>query len=60
MHSEADAAAWAMIAKQQGLVCMVCGKPPALQRREEFYDSGLCRSCAAEIEADSDRRSNGR
>jgi hypothetical protein len=59
MHSEADAAAWAMIAKQQGLVCMVCGTPPALQRRQEFYDSGLCRACAAEIEAESDRGSSG-
>jgi hypothetical protein len=42
-------AAWSRIARSQGLVCIVCKEPPAAQRRAEFYDSGLCRACAADI-----------
>jgi hypothetical protein len=50
---EAEGLTWNLVAKLQGIVCMICGKPPALHRRAEFYDTGLCRGCAAEIEAGS-------
>ncbi len=44
-----DRTAWRLKAKIQGLVCLVCGKIPALERRPEFYDTGLCRGCADEL-----------
>ena len=50
--SEAAAQAWKSTARAQGLVCMICGDPPALAKRHEFYDSGLCRACAGVIDAD--------
>lgn len=51
--SEVEMSAWTLTARLQGIVCVICGKPPALHRRAEFYDTGLCRACAAEIEAGS-------
>jgi hypothetical protein len=42
--------AWRQVAKAQGLVCFICYEPPALHKRDAFYDSGLCRACAAELE----------
>ncbi|HWA61280.1 MAG TPA: hypothetical protein VG939_07890 [Caulobacteraceae bacterium] len=51
---DAENQAWKTIAISQGLVCLVCGEPPALKRRDVFYDSGLCRRCAAELDAAGD------
>jgi hypothetical protein len=42
-------AAWRTRAAAQGLVCLVCGEIPALERRAAFYDTGLCGACAHEI-----------
>jgi hypothetical protein len=42
--------AWQLKAASQGLVCLVCGRVPALERRPLFYDTGLCRDCAEEQE----------
>ena len=38
--------AWRIKAAAQGLVCIICCKVPSLERREEFYDTGLCAACA--------------
>jgi hypothetical protein len=45
--------AWKLKATSQGLVCLICGKVPMLERREVFYDTGLCRVCAGEDEPDT-------
>jgi hypothetical protein len=42
-------AAWRAKAAAQGLVCLVCGEIPALERREHFYDTGLCGACAHDL-----------
>jgi hypothetical protein len=54
--SDAVSKAWLIVARQQGIVCVVCGSPPALERRAEFYDTGLCRSCAAQIDAEPTKK----
>lgn len=43
-------AAWRTRAAAQGLVCFVCGEIPDLERRGEFYDTGLCGACASELQ----------
>jgi hypothetical protein len=55
MYSEEQKAAWSVVARLQGIVCLVCGEPPKLQNRHVFYDSGLCRVCAADIDDAPDR-----
>lgn len=50
LYTEEQRKAWRRAARGQGLVCLLCGEPPALHRRHEFYDSGLCRACAAELD----------
>jgi hypothetical protein len=44
---------WEKKALAQGAVCLVCHEPPKLERRPEFYDSGLCAACAREIASTS-------
>jgi hypothetical protein len=53
MYTDEQKAAWKTIADAQGIVCVICLNAPALQRRDAFYDTGLCRHCAAELEAES-------
>ena len=50
VYTEQQRDAWKRIARAQGLVCHVCLEPPALHRRNEFYNPGLCRACAAELD----------
>ena len=47
--TEEQRIAWRQVAQGQGLVCLICHEPPALHKRDAFYDSGLCRACAAEL-----------
>lgn len=42
-------AAWHAMASSQGLVCVLCGRVPRLERRPDFFDTGLCRDCDAEL-----------
>jgi hypothetical protein len=42
-------AAWRSRAAAQGLVCFVCGAIPAIEDRDQFYDTGLCGACAREL-----------
>lgn len=42
-------AAWKTLASAQGMVCLVCRDVPALEQRGEFYDTGLCAACSAEL-----------
>ena len=51
-HGVEKRIAWRIMAKSQGLVCLICGKVPAWERRPEFYDTGLCRGCAEELSDD--------
>lgn len=50
-YTESERKAWRDRAAAQGLVCVVCGEIPKLERRPEFYDTGLCRSCATDLDA---------
>lgn len=47
--------AWRQMALGQGLVCVVCKNVPKLERRGEFFDTGLCARCSTEINQDSTR-----
>lgn len=60
MYTEQQRDAWTRVAKAQGLVCFICCEPPALHRRHEFYDSGLCRACAAELDPTAAVKIDGR
>jgi len=51
-YSNEQHALWETTARMQGMVCLVCNEPPKLPNRAAFYDSGLCRRCAAELAAD--------
>jgi hypothetical protein len=53
MYTEDQKTSWKTVANAQGIVCVVCLEPPALQRRGAFYDTGLCRYCAAELEVEA-------
>ena len=46
--------AWRIKAQAQGLVCMICGRIPRLERRELFYDTGICQACE-EVSASASR-----
>jgi RNA polymerase-binding transcription factor DksA len=52
-YTEAQRAGWQAQAARQGLVCVVCGQTPKLERRHAFYDTGLCADCAGELAAES-------
>ncbi len=45
--------AWKATAYAQGLLCMICCKPPHFEDRSRFYDTGVCESCEQEMSADS-------
>lgn len=42
-------AIWHAKAIGQGLVCVICGRVPRLERRPEFFDTGLCAACDTEL-----------
>ena len=52
-YTDAHRAIWHNKASSQGLVCVICGRVPALERREAFYDTGLCRFCAGELDEET-------
>lgn len=54
-YTEAQRAGWRDQAVRQGLVCVVCGQTPMLERRHAFYDTGLCASCAGELDEETPR-----
>lgn len=41
--------AWRTRAVAQGLFCFVCGEVPSLERRDQYYDTGLCDGCASSL-----------
>jgi hypothetical protein len=45
-------AAWRAFASSQGMVCLVCRDVPMLEHRAQFYDTGLCATCADELSAE--------
>jgi hypothetical protein len=49
--TDAHRAMWHALASSQGLVCLICGRVPRLERRPDFYDTGLCRDCAPDVPA---------
>jgi hypothetical protein len=51
--TDSQRAIWHDKASSQGLVCVICGRPPALERRPAFYDTGLCEACAGELDSEA-------
>ena len=51
-YTDTHRALWRAKAMSQGIVCVVCGRVPRLERRPAFFDTGLCRACASELDVE--------
>ena len=48
IYTEEVHESWRQTAVRQGLLCLICTQVPSLDHRAEFYDTGVCETCARE------------